>query len=270
MSAGYSNIDRNNGFDLEGAKLLLRDLAQFHALPIALRIKSPEVFDKKVKKNCEIFPHVFPTDYQGAAIEAQTPKPPEWLDPIGRDEKSKPYLQGVRKALLERNPLASRLAGPPFISIAHNDMWVNNTMQIVKAGKLSKNKFIDFQLYEYGSAICDLIFFIFGSCQIDVSRDHFDYLLKYYHSAFVETLVKHGCDSTPFVYRKFLERVNIEAPTELIHSLYLAVPIHGKKGVANVDVTKDDFEVEGAVTQEAIQKIVYMVYEYGRRGWIKN
>lgn len=256
-------IDRVTGFDLEGAKLILRDLAQLHAIPLALKIKKPEVFDDKVKKYCEL---------KSFSLSIKNkPQRPKWIEYLFQEEKSKPYLEDLSKCLgnLGKGDFFARPFVEPFASLAHCDMWVNNTMQTKKNGLLIKNKFVDFQLYQYGSTICDVVFFIFASCQNDISRDHFDDLMKYYHTQFIDVLENLHCDTTPFEYSKFLERLDIEAPAELVHTLCLAVPIQGKRGEANINVEGDNIEKEGSLTEETKEKMLHEVCEFGKRGWIK-
>lgn len=267
MFLGYSLIDRINGFDLDGAKFVIKRLAELHAVPIALKFKNPELFENRVKKHCQIF--AFPAF--SADMKERAKNPPEWLEYVAQQEKCKPYFELLCKLLGEivQGNFFERPHAEPFATFAHCDFWVNNTMHIIKDGKLIKSKFIDFQMYRYGSAICDLIHFIFASCQNKVSGNHLDDLLKYYHTHFIDVLEKLGCNTIPFEYEKFLERVEIEAPAELLHTIVMAVPIQGKKGVANISVDNDDFEVQGSLTVEAKEKIAHEVYEFGKRGWIK-
>lgn len=263
---GYSMIDRVIGFDLEGAKLVIKQLSELHAVPIALKLKKPDVFEQKIKTNCLIRPmESIPQE------KLENRKPPEWLPYVAQHEKCKPYFQLLCKAMstIHSENFFLRPHSEPFSTLSHSDMWVNNTLHIVKNGKLLKTKFVDLQLYQYGSAISDLIYFIFASCQNYVSRHHLDELLKYYHTTFVDILQNLGCDTKEFGYSVFLDRVEIEAPAEFMHTLYLAVLIQGRKGKASVSVEGEDFTIEGAVTLEAEEKIVHDVCEFGKRGWIK-
>ncbi|KAJ8936274.1 hypothetical protein NQ318_000152 [Aromia moschata] len=47
IELGYENIDRLVGFDLELTKLILKDLALLHGVPLALRRLQPEVYREK-------------------------------------------------------------------------------------------------------------------------------------------------------------------------------------------------------------------------------
>lgn len=51
---GYVMEDRLKGFDLAHAKMIVQDLAKFHAVPIALRLLKPEVFEEKVRRLVKI------------------------------------------------------------------------------------------------------------------------------------------------------------------------------------------------------------------------
>lgn len=262
---GFSNIDRVVGFDLDGAKLVLRDLSIFHGVAIAVKLKKPDVFEAKIKKYCKI--RGFPEMPKRTGPQ----QAPEWVAYVAQQEKCQPYFDEFTKILggMGEKDFFSRTFAEPFATISHSDFWVNNTMQLEKDEKFVKNKIIDFQLYQYGSGICDLIHFIFASCQIDISRNHFEDLIKFYHEHFIDTLKKLHCSTIEFEYDKFLERVEIEAPSEFIHTIFMAVPIQGKKGVANVDVESDKFVVEGSVTQEVNEKIAHEVNEFGKRRWLK-
>lgn len=118
-----------------------------------------------------------------------------------------------------------------------------------------------------------MIFFIWSSIQYDDLKDHFDDLLELYHKHFYKTLEELGCDTTPFGFSNFLEVIENDAPYEFIHLLYMTVPIHGRRGEASVDMNKEDWSsmiTEDATTIEAKEKIAKIVYEFGKRGWIKK
>lgn len=46
---GYQPGDRHKSYDLQHTVLILHYMAQFHALPLALRLKKPKVFDSKIR-----------------------------------------------------------------------------------------------------------------------------------------------------------------------------------------------------------------------------
>lgn len=261
---GYSNIDRCVGFDLNGAKLVLKDLAAFHALTIALKLKKPEVFQTKVKKHC--YPPRFAEGKTMKHICSQA-----WLDAILNQPKCKPYKEQLQRKLdveLERMDVYFvRPTKEPYATIVHNDMWTNNTMQLTNNGKLVKNKFIDFQSYIYGSPFADMVFFIWCSVQIDVVKKHSDELIQHYHHHFVSILEDFGCDTSPFEYERFLKQLDEDAPQELFHTLYLAAIIYVEKGQNAIDLSSDEFMAD-SIGKNAVERIEYVIDDFGKRGWI--
>ncbi|XP_050511295.1 uncharacterized protein LOC126887688 [Diabrotica virgifera virgifera] len=47
--AGFRNIDRLTGFNFEETQLLLKYLAQLHAVPLAIKIRNPELFKQEIR-----------------------------------------------------------------------------------------------------------------------------------------------------------------------------------------------------------------------------
>ncbi|CAH1111444.1 unnamed protein product [Psylliodes chrysocephalus] len=146
-TAGFINIDKVKGFDLETAEMVLRSLAQFHGISLALKIKKPEVFEKKIKMHCD--------DYYIAVGEMPLMVPTIQLL-LNENEEIKeqilPKVVGWEGA--KRIPKESI-----FNTLVHDDLWTNNTMQKFKNGKPVENKLVDFQIIAYGSPARDLFFF---------------------------------------------------------------------------------------------------------------
>lgn len=251
---------------------MLKDLAVFHAVPIALKLKKFEVFEEKVKKHC--FKPFFP---EWPKPEEPMPRP-EWFEYIEMQEECAPYVAKVKEIwkVMEDNPEDSFLNNPstePFASILHGDMWSNNSMQKSENKKLIANKLLDFQIFTYAAPLCDLIFFIFSSIQYSIVKEHYEDLIKLYHEHFFNTLERLGCETTSFEYSKFLERIEEDAPYEFLHLLFMAIPIHGPRGEAAMDMEQEDWTKmlkEGALTEEAKEKISKIVYEFGIRDWIRR
>lgn len=266
---GYSNADRTVGFDFEGAQLVLKDLSFFHAAPIALKIKKPEQFENKIK-----------THLKNMMLDENGPEPPPptkeniWITILQEYEEVKPYLDTLN-TILKMDPKAfkekmKKVPKEPFVSISHNDLWTNNTMQIFSEEKPIKNKLIDFQMYQYDSIAKDLLFFICTSVILPVLQEHFDDLIDFYYKNFINILDKLGCNTTPFSYENFLEELNAQARDELGHIIFFQIPVFGKKGEAVFDL-KDgnpmDLKKE-KVSEIARSRAVQIIQIFGKKGWI--
>lgn len=241
----------------------------FHAVPIALRLKKPDIFVTKIKKAC------FTTFSPEIRKSNEGTTYPKWFAYIEKQKQSEPYVAQLMELWksLEGKSIVVNPAREPFASILHGDIWCNNSMQKEENGKLIKNKLLDFQDFTYASPICDLIFFIFTSVQYSIIEEHFDELIRWYHKHFYNTLEQLGCETKPFEYSEFLVRLDEDAPCELLHLLFFLIPICARKGESIMNYEEDDFLKmfkEEAITKEAKEKMVKVVCEFGKRGWIRK
>lgn len=274
--SGYENIDRHVGFDYDGAKIILKDLAIFHAVPLALKLKKRQLFEEKVKKNLirEDFKPPEPK-------EGEEPREPPgmdaevWFEVLETREECKLYIPRLRKNYEEmrknQKSFWDRVKREPFATISHNDMWMNNTMQVVREGEIVKNKFVDFQVYSYDSPGHDLLFFIWSSVQLPVIKKHFNEFLKHYYNNFMEVIQELGCDCVPFTYAVFEEELKISALNELIHNMMMSRVIYAKKGEFAIDMSaepgKNRLKKED-ITEIMRERAAYTIQICGRRGWI--
>lgn len=158
----------------------------------------------------------------------------------------------------------------PYASIAHGDLWVNNTMQKLKNGKAVANKLVDFQLYSYRSCASDVFFFLWTSCQESVVRNNLDDLLKHYHDNLVDTVQELKCDTSEFSFDKFLEEIRIESTYEFGHTAFFIVAVKSEAPIG-------ERSSKGPLTKERIlstispklKNYIYFVFqECDKRGWL--
>lgn len=267
MLSGYSNIDRNIGFDLEGAKFVLKDIARFHALTIALKLKEPDVYQSKVRKHC------MPTHFPGS-VTLKKMASKRWFNAVLNQEKCIPYQDQMKKRLNadldNMNFMRLRRINEPYATFVHNDMWTNNTMQIIENGKIIKNKFVDFQQFLYASPFCDILFFIWVSVQIPVVEKHYDELVAHYYHHFLSLVKKFDCDTDLFEYNQILKEIKKDATYEIIHILYVAAIVYIDKGEGLVDLSRDvDKFMSENISKDASKRLEFVVSEFGKRGWIE-
>lgn len=268
LFSGYSNIERQLGFDLEGAKRVLTDIAAFHAVPVALKLCKPDIFESTIKKYASLTKEFL--DF----TPPEDPGKPIFIKIAEEIEECKPYMSMVNQLYLESFKTNSYWNKPciePFASIVHCDMWVNNTMQIIKNGKIEKNKIIDFQIYLYGNPLLDVIFFLFSSVQRKAIKENLEDLLLFYQECFFAVLEKLKCD-TSCLQKNFLEQANDDAPLELIHLLFMTIPVFGRKEECTIDYEANPLDMlkESSVTQDARDHICHVLTEFGKRGWIRE
>ncbi|XP_050511292.1 uncharacterized protein LOC114348105 isoform X2 [Diabrotica virgifera virgifera] len=264
---GYDNLDRYIGYNLEDAKILLRDLAVFQSTVVALKIKQPDVFNKEIKPFCN--------------NNLATPEDDPFrnmilvIDEILEDsEEFRPFIPKVNVAW-DKQEMKTEVR-EPFATIVHRDLWVNNVMIKYEKGKPAKNKFIDFQLYDYGSPASDVLNFIFTSVKTEVSRLYFDDLVEHYHTEFVNNLKRFKCDTEPFNYPNFLRELKMESEIILGWTIgFVTLVIFGKKNKSFMDDPLPDFQdpkyrqkVRDGLMPEALERLFFILRQCHRCNWI--
>ncbi|XP_074031753.1 uncharacterized protein [Leptinotarsa decemlineata] len=262
-SKGYINVDRFRGFDLNTTKMLLRDIAQFHAVPLALKLNDPETFEKNVKAYLACFhplPPVPPSDEGGAHL----------ISHLENSENVRHLLPKLLASMKYFGKLATTFR-EPFATITHRDLWVNNIMIRFDGKKAVDSKIVDFQMYSYDSPATDLFFFLCTSVETSTLKAHFDDLIIYYHKIFVEILESLNIDTAPFSYDLFLDEIAASVGRELAHSIFmLTFIVHGKKGgpAAADDPSKPPKMEEVTIMPETTEKICWILEECERRNWL--
>ncbi|CAH1183303.1 unnamed protein product [Ceutorhynchus assimilis] len=267
---GFVTEDRLKGFDLSATKIILPDLARFHAVPIALRILKPHVFEEKVlpatvsNKGLEQLPEEVGLSFITAILDGAREVP-----------ELEPFLPKIQKLVDEDQEFSYILRNHDedlWASISHADFWVSNTMiRKDKNGVTTENKIVDLQLMRYWSCCVDLVFFLFTSVTNDVLDQHFDDFLKLYHQSFLDALADFKIDLEPFSWENFLEELDTVAPGEMFHVLLMLKPICTEKG--KVKNSLEDFQDTDWSRQDLLgphhrRKLRDTVLAIDKRGWL--
>ncbi|KAG5870714.1 hypothetical protein JTB14_020726 [Gonioctena quinquepunctata] len=260
---GFITADRSSGFDYSTTKLLLRDIAKFHAVPLGLKLKDPQTFEKKIKVNLACFLPQNPKEKEDKAVEIL-------VDKLKRFERIKHIIPKFEKVFRDTD-MFPEIFREPFSTLVHRDLWVNNIMIRFENGKVVDVKLVDFQGYSYESPAIDLFFFLVTSVEKETLKNHFDDLLKCYHGAFIETLNLLKCDASPFSYDLFMEEIAYGVLKAIGHSiLMLAFIIQVPEG--GVEKSDDPTEPPNfeavEIGADAEDKICWVLEECDRRGWL--
>ncbi|CAH1176676.1 unnamed protein product [Phaedon cochleariae] len=254
IQLGYQNIDRCQGFDFETTKMVLKDMASFHAVPLALKIRNPYVFEKKIKVHCHDFD---PPDHE------------EFHDILRNIVKFNEELAYLAPKITYWGQLKRSTPREPFATMIHTDLWTNNTMQKFHNGRPVSNKFVDFQVFTYGSPAADVFFFLWSSVPQEVLEPNLEFFLQYYHEQFIDVLKKHGIDVAPFSYEHFLKELDIESEYGFSHAAHFYVnTVSREKGDIDFE-NQDSQDIVNSTSQRTREKVWYMTRECLRRGWLK-
>lgn len=257
--AGYINVDRFQGCDMATTKMILRNIAEFHAVPLAIKLNEPEVFERKIKP---YFSCYYP--------KSKIPTVPTtgMMDILCEQEHFRGYYSKVKKSLLNIYEFATKFR-EPFYTLTHRDLWVNNILVKYENEMPVKAKIIDFQKYSYDSPAKDLIYFLITSVPLELLELHFESFLKFYHEHFIQQLKLFHCDTKPFSYDEFMKEVGLCIEEELGHTLFMMLFVaYGKEGGADKIDGKVVWDNKNNVPPKGRAKFWWFVQECIDRKWI--
>ncbi|KAJ8936276.1 hypothetical protein NQ318_000154 [Aromia moschata] len=246
--------------------MVLKDLATFHAVPLALKLVKPQVFENKVR------PHLTPLKPPPTPSEENGERGPQAI--IYEVVEDCAVIQPFKSKLKDFLKMDfAHLDRPerPFFTIVHGDAWANNIMVKFENGKPVASKFVDFQNYTFRSPVADLIFLLWSSVQQTILEENFDELIRFYHDNFVENLVRLKCDPTPFSFEKLLEEIDAEAKQIAGQSMFMCtLVVFGKEGgFSTEDPAKPPgFGTAADVTPEAKERLIYILKICHEKGWL--
>ncbi|XP_018580235.1 uncharacterized protein LOC108917905 [Anoplophora glabripennis] len=265
---GYYCVDRTIGFDLNAAKYILKNLAILHGVPLALKLKRPEEFQKK------ILPHIHTIKlFDGLGDDILNAMIDSFISIAKENEECLPFIPNMKKKLLEsfnllENPIQPR---EPFSTLIHLDFWVNNTMVRTEEGKVVGNKIVDFQIPEYGSPARDLTFFIFDSIQNEVIVKHYNHLIEFYHQNLIDTLKQFDVNTKSFSLEAFKDEIDL-AMKEFVRlqCFIMLKPIFATQDTVKEveDMSLNDLKENNVIAQPQKEKLWMLVKEFGKRGWL--
>ncbi|PSN39074.1 hypothetical protein C0J52_07363 [Blattella germanica] len=263
--SNYCLGDRRKGLDLNHTKLVVTQLARFHAIAVAIKLLKPRVFEQTILKACRPFNH-------GLSKEETEKCNISLAESVAAIPECKVYLENIQRQLEEnlKNYIKQLpIAKEPFGSIGHQDFWVNNMMFCYDINnKPSGIKFLDFQGVEYMSLTRDLIFFLYSSTAIGVLETFYEMLIQLYHQNFIDCLSDLGCDITPFSLQSFLKEIDEMAPHEFFHILFMLRVVCGDKKTTPqlADLKSETLMPDTNEIFESRAKRV--VLDFVKRGWI--
>lgn len=146
------------------------------------------------------------------------------LDQIKNDPEMSPYFDRCKKLLTEESlaTLWTENLREPWTTIIHSDFWVNNVMfHRNPKGKIDSVKFVDFQIYVYGSPTRDLLFFLYSSLAKDLAEDQVEDLMDLYYESLVNMVNKMGCNVDALTKEDFKKKLAEDAVPEFVHLCFM-------------------------------------------------
>lgn len=260
--------DRLIGFDKDHAELIIKNLAKFHAVPIALNLINPKKFEESVLPCLKAI--LLADGFGQKAIECMIT---EVTDVLKTNEECAPHIENISERMRYNldGPYRTNTRNSKFSSIIHSDYWVNNSMILLnEEGKPIHNKIVDFQLTMHNSVVHDLLFFMFTSIKPDILYPNIDHFIKLYHENFIDRLDKFSVDVSAFTWDEFTKELMEVAPMEFGHILTMYKPILTVRGAINDMSDFDDDEMfrRDNVSPDYSKRVLDTALCFIKRKWL--
>ena len=241
--------------------MALSGLARYHALGIALKHKRPEFF-KKAMAQAQVECADFTPLYMGFDVVLE-----EFREDASLTRDCLPYIEAsFNQFRIDQQLTVS--PSEPWATITHGDFWVNNIMfHQDEQGNVDDVKFVDFQMYNFKSALYELPFFFCSSLDDEAFDRHLDELIGIYYEAFVKELELLGVDASIYTRESFDEELKIQAfnifPSCALAPKFILLEINEEHTSENLLGSV----FESRCGRRAKNKMRRIVSTYAERGW---
>lgn len=265
----YRTADRLIGLDSEHSKLVLSELAKFHATFIAIKLLKPNLFKDA------IFPFIDKVDIDAgmeeeskiAMIESIKSDVRKVAPPLYRTQLMELIDCCIKKQMNLNYP-----KDRPYVTVIHNDFWINNILIGYENQRPTAIKMIDYQFVSCDSLVHDVIFFILSSIKDECLDGMMDMWLSFYHEKFYKHLKLLGCPTDAYSYENFVKEIKLAAPLELYHILSMLKVVFAKQeSIPELDNLKDDiFADDNLVGDEYFARLTKVIKIYIKRHWVES
>ncbi|XP_039764918.1 uncharacterized protein LOC120637249 [Pararge aegeria] len=202
---------RQEGIDYDHCKVIIKTLAQFHAISFAMRDQNPELLNR-------LSDAVFNTYYD----IYYDPRLRDWykrfwkricgiaIDAVEKEYPNSIYLEKVKEfAVPERyEDMIRAVRDKSNAVMCHGDSWTNNFLFKYEENRPVDAKIIDFQLTRYASPVLDVVLFIYACTDQVLREKYYDELLQYYYEVLSARIRELGTDPDRVYSREtFMEEV---------------------------------------------------------------
>lgn len=264
---GYVTQDRISGLDRRHIDFAVKELAKFHAIPIAMRVKKPKTFEEVVLPGLEA--HI--NDTAIACVN-------DMVDKARANLKNMPQAQDYADSIDRTIDYALEIETSnakkqsPWLTFVHGDFWVNNMMFKYDEGRISGLKIVDFQLGVYEYCVDDLIFFLLSSARKEVIDKSLQDVIDLYHESFLACLSSLKVDTKDFSKESFDRVLKERAPVRFPQCIMMVQVIKATRGsapdVQSID-KKETFLNIGS-GQLYNEKLLHIFQTFLKNGWLKK
>ncbi|XP_021705818.1 uncharacterized protein LOC5572842 [Aedes aegypti] len=286
--SGFYMVDRRRNLSYRQCRTVLEELANFHAVSLAMKLVKPVQFHTMKEKVTEIvyndaaaefYTHSLETSLRGTLDSLHYSNTDGSLDaPIKAIEKLSGRLYQIMYS-------AVRNSHEPWKVLCHGDTWVNNLM--FNEGH-DQVKLIDLQTMRYTSPVIDILHLLYTSTGVEIRNAYGDELIRNYQQALVTALRIYVPASKSFVLPALeatfsYENIQAEYDDRILYGLGIAmwllpaVTFHPDH-IPDLDqVTMNDFKTKNhektiaqMLSTDYHTRMKDTVLEFYRKGFLDN
>ncbi|XP_050679515.1 uncharacterized protein LOC126975596 [Leptidea sinapis] len=185
---GFVMPDRRQGLTIEQCYVVLKNLAQFHALSLAMKSYDPEGFHELLNVQDGISEVFFLVEnenyYKSYYIEAARNAISMVEQELADCAEKKKYLDKFESFCSEDTFFQTmvEMVSPkePLAVICHGDCWTNNFLFRYVNEDIAEMFIVDFQLARYASPTLDLAYIVYLCLDKQQRAAHMSSLIEYY------------------------------------------------------------------------------------------
>ncbi|KAK5643613.1 hypothetical protein RI129_007458 [Pyrocoelia pectoralis] len=269
------NVEENgfratSDFDFETTKNIIRDLAIFHAIPIAFKSINFDKFNAEIMSHLQhkrMFKNISQkseNELLDVAIKAAQ------LSPEGEDLLPR-VVKSISGNVLYFSSDHLTTESEQFSTVIHNNLCLSSVVTKFENDVPVQSKFISFNMLEYGSLARDLVFVLLSSVNIDVLKESYFEFVTYYYNIFISVLMELNCDTHQFTLELLHEEINfVASKMEFFHLMVVTSHLYGqrKEVEPNEDDTEIDYFLQVEPNERCLQRIHEIILFFGKKCWI--
>ncbi|XP_031633860.1 uncharacterized protein LOC116347423 [Contarinia nasturtii] len=260
----FTNVDKHIGFNTNETLAILKVLAKYHALGIAIRRLKSTLYNTKIDPYTKS--HSLWKENDNATYELIYGELKRVLNLTSEMSDAVDNMYAMHEKYMKDFSIA---IDTPYTTVVHGDLWFNNIM-IRKDTKSIKVKIYDFQTYFYESFVFDLSYFLFTSVgNIDLNAN-FTLFVDYYISEFQKMMNLLKCPMDDYTHEKMWHEFRERAKFSSFFIIF-----HTKVANANYDLMpsldkldKDPLRLSTPASKAAIDQWKFIIDVFMRNGLV--
>ncbi|XP_019551814.3 uncharacterized protein LOC109421739 [Aedes albopictus] len=226
--SGFYMVDRRRNLSYRQCRMVLEELASFHAVSLAMKLVKPVQFHTMKEKVTEIVYNDAAAEFYTHSLETSLRGTLDSLHYSNRDGSLDAPIKAIEKLsgrLYQIMSSAVRNSHEPWRVLCHGDTWVNNLM--FNEGH-DRVKLIDLQTMRYTSPVIDILHLLYTSTGVEIRSTYGDELIRNYQEALVTALRSYVPASKSFVLPALeatfsYENIRAEYDDRILYGLGIAM-----------------------------------------------